>query len=261
MRPWFVGSLIVSLLPAAACKKEKPVAPTEMTEILTYMFENYEDPEALAAASDNLKPWLDDNVATEETINGYQMDPLGEDVITVDYPPAADFSAQLGAVTGNISNFPLADQAVVMVQDDQSFLNTDSYIRYKRAVSGNIDQFKGGSGVVRTDNDVETKVSVWSTPYNLMKDYRWVDGEETRAIVARSWIEEEGCNDGAFEICLLQSFSVDVFMEDGNKTQRLTATWAEVKPDVLTDKVLIDQLVDGVQTVFLGEDQWMTDNL
>jgi len=263
MRPVLWTTLVASVAITGACKKEKPLAPTEMTEILTYMFENYEDPEALAAASDNLKPWLDDNAGTEEVVEGYQMEPLSEDTAgVVDYPDEAVLSDQLGAVTGNVSSFDIDDQSVVIVQPDQKFLNEDSYIRYKRDIDGDVDQFTGGAGIVRTDNDVETKVVVWSTPYNLMKDFRWVEGESTRAIVARSWIEQPGCNDGsALEICLLQSFSVDVYMDDGKKTQRLTATWAEVQPDVLTDKQLVDQLVDGVQVVFESEDEWMSSNL
>jgi len=263
MRPLLWTSLLASVTVTGGCKKEKPFAPTEMTEILTFMFENFDDPESMGAASDNLKPWLDDNADTEEIINGYQMNPLTEKVASaVDYPPNAVLSDQLGAVTGNLSSYPLDDQAIVMVQNDQSFLNTDSYIKYKRDVSGNVNQFKSGSGLIETDNDVETKVVAWTTPYNLKKDYRWVEGEESRSIVARSWIEEEGCNEGgALDICLLQSFSVDVFMDDGKRTQRLTATWAEVKPDVLSDKQLTDQLIDGVQTVFESEDAWIFGNL
>jgi len=263
MRPLLWTTIAVSLLASAGCHKKKPFAPTEMTEILTFMFQNFDDPESMGAASDNLKPWLDENAGGEELTEGYQMNPLSEDEASaVDYPSGAVLADQLGAVTGTVSPHKIDKHAKVIVQDDQKFLNEDSYIRYNRDVSGSVDQFTAGSGGVATDNDVETKVSAWSTPYNLMKDYTWVQGEETRSLVARSWIEEEGCNDGgALEVCLLQSFSVDVFMEDGGRTQRLTATWSEVKPDVLSDKLLIAKLIEGVQIVFEGEDGWIDGNL
>ncbi len=262
MRPWFVGSLIVSLLPTAACKKEKPVAPTEMTEILTYMFVNWEDPEALAAASDNLKPWLDDNAAAEQTVDGYQLEPLDPDDIgdSVVYPSDAVFADQLGAAGGNVSGFGLSDHARHMVVKDQTFANEKSYNAYDRTVvEGNAGTFKSGSGLIRTDNYVSTQVLIYEIPYDLKKDYRWVTGESSKSIIGRSWIEEVGCNDGG-GTCLLQSFSVDVFMDNGaNSTQRLTATWAQTKPS-LGDDFMVDSLADGLQDVFEGTDAWLEAN-
>jgi hypothetical protein len=262
MRPVVATALFVSLLPAAACKKEKPVAPTEMTEILTYMFVNWEDEEKLAAASDNLKPWLDDNATSEQTIDGYQLSPLDPEDIgdSVIYPADAAFEEQLGAAGGNVSSFPLDAQTEHMVVADQVFANEKSYNQYDRTISeGNAASFKKGSGVLRTDNEVSTQVLIYEIPYDLKKDYRWIEGESSRSIIARSWIEEEGCNEGG-GTCLLQSFSVDVFMDDGEQTQRLTATWAQTKPS-LGDDFMVDSLADGLQDVFEGTDLWMEENL
>lgn len=261
MRSIITCILMGALIPAAGCKRAKTVAPTEMTEILTYMFVNFEDPDAMAAASDNLKPWLDENATAEETIDGYQLEPLDPADIdgSVTYPPDAVFEDQLGAAGGNISAFPLDDQPAHMVVKDQTFANEKSYNQYDRTiVEGTAGAFKKGEGLLRTTNKVSTQVLVYEIPYDLKKDYRWVEGEESRSIVARSWIEKEGCNDGG-GTCLLQSFSVDVFMDDGATTQRLTATWAQTKPS-LGDDFMIDSLADGLQDVFEGTDAWLEAN-
>ena len=231
MRPLLWTSLLASVTVTGGCKKEKPFAPTEMTEILTFMFENFDDPESMGAASDNLKPWLDDNADTEEIINGYQMNPLTEKVASaVDYPPNAVLSDQLGAVTGNLSSYPLDDQAIVMVQNDQSFLNTDSYIKYKRDVSGNVNQFKSGSGLIETDNDVETKIAGIITIYTKSRaQFRWVQLEDgSDVFLHRTWITRPATSSPDILTVNEQLYFGITIPWEGHAL-RLGTTWAEAE--------------------------------
>ena len=251
MRPVVLALIVPAAL--TACAKEKPLAPTEMTDIVRYMFDNYEDPEALAAAVENLDPWMQANAGSEEAIEGYRLDPLtSDDVDTIQRPSGSQLSELLGAAGCNISAFGLDDQAWHIVDTDQLWGNSkyDSYVRRFVGDTGPSD-FQNGQGVLRTVNDVATTSFTITIPYTLYKDYRWIETDSgVQAIVARSWIEEAGCND-AGNSCLKQSYSVDHFHLHDGETLRLTATWSEVAAVIdLSDDILIKGLADGFQDTF-----------
>ncbi len=251
MRP-VVLTLIGTAL-ASGCAKEKPLAPTEMTDLVRDMFDNYEDEEALAAAVENLDPWIQENALAEEAIEGYRLDPLvTDDVDSVERPNGASLDDLLGAAGCNISAYGLDDQAWHIVDTDQVWGNS-KYETYTRRFVGETKPsgFQAGEGVLRTVNDVATTSFTITIPYTLYKDYRWVETESgIQAIVARSWIEEAGCND-AGNNCLKQSYSIDHFHLDGTETLRLTATWSEVEAVIeLSDDLLIKGLADGFQDTF-----------
>jgi hypothetical protein len=252
--------VLISPLLVIGCKKEKPLAPTEMTDIVRYMFDNFEDEEALGAAIDNLDPWLQANATSEDAMDGYRLDPLtSDDTDSVATPNGTSLGDLLGAAGGNESAYGLAAQAEHIIDTDQVWAN-DKYDIYSRRFVGEVgpSDFKKREGVLRTVNDVTTTSFTVTIPYKLYKDYRWVETEGgLTGIVARSWIEEEGCNDGGNN-CLRQSFSVDHFHGDGNGTLRLTATWSEVAAVIdLPDDVLIDGLADGLQNTFENTEEYL----
>ena len=81
--------------------------------------------------------------------------------------------------------------------------------------------------------------------------------ERIISIVARSWIEEKGCNESGNN-CLVQSYSIDHFHGNGNKTLRLTATWSQVEAVIaLGDDLLIDGLADGLQDTFESTEAYL----
>ena len=250
--------LIPSIL-AVGCKKEKPLAPTEMTDIVRYMFDNFEDTEALGAAIDNLDPWMQENATSEEAIDGYRLDPLtDDDVQSVGVPAGADVADLLGAAGGNISDFDLEAQAEHIVLKDQVAFNS-KYDKYDRSFVGGTSAaaFLDGD-VLRTVNEVETTSFTITIPYRLYKDYVWVESEDgITSIVARSWIEDTACNE-AGNNCLIQSYSIDHFHGDGKKTLRLTATWSQVDAVIaLGDDILIDGLADGLQDTFESTEAYL----
>lgn len=245
----------------SACKKEKPLAPTEMTDIVRYMFDNFEDPEALGAAIDNLDPWMQENATSEEAIDGYRLDPLTEDdVKTITPPSGAQVADLLGAAGGNASAFDLDAQADHIVLKDQVAFNS-KYDQYDRRFVGGTTAsgFRAGDPL-RTINEVMTTSFGVTIPYTLYKDYRWVESENgILSIVARSWIEKKGCNE-AGNNCLLQSYSIDHFHGDGSETLRLTATWSQVETIItLGDDLLIDGLADGLQDTFESTEAYLSE--
>lgn len=252
--------LLLLALGAVACAKERPLAPTEMTDIVRYMFANWEDEPSLEAAVDNLDPWLTENAATDEADEGYRLDPLAEaDVDSVERPDA-NLGDLLGAAGGAVSAFGIDAQAGHIVAADQVWANPSQYKRYDRSFAeGTPSGFKQGTTLLRTVNQVETSTLGVSIPYVLLKDYRWIEGENATAIVARSWIEDASCSDSG-KNCLIQSFSVDVFQAAGRETLRLTATWSEVESSVnLSDDLLVASLAKGLQNVFDATDEYLAE--
>ncbi len=252
--------VLISSLVVVGCKKQKPLAPTEMTDLVRYMFDSFEDEEALGAAIDNLDPWLQENALSDQAIDGYRLDPLtSDDLQSVKPPSGTSVNDLLGAAGGNRSEFDLDDQASHIVDTDQVWAN-DKYDVYTRRFVGETgpSDFLKGNGVLRTVNDVETTSFTITIPYKLYKDYRWVESEGgLTGIVARSWIEAEGCNDSGNN-CLRQSYSIDHFHGDGERTLRLTATWSEVVSVIaLSDEILIDGLADGLQNTFENAEEYL----
>ena len=174
--------------------------------------------------------------------------------------PDANLDDLIGAVGGAISAYDLADQAGHIVEVDQTFANPSQYKLYeRRIVEGTAASFKADRALIRTVNDVETSTLGITIPYQLLKDYRWVEGEVGEAIVGRSWIEASSCNDSG-KNCLVQSFSIDVFQASGNQTLRLTATWSEVASSIeLSDDLLIANLAKGLQNVFDGTEEHLAE--
>lgn len=252
--------LLLATLQLAGCARERPLAPTEMTDLVRYMFQNWEDEALMGEALANLTPWLASNVPSEEAEDGYRLDPLTtEDVSTVERPDRS-LEGLLGAAGGAISAFPLADHAGHMLLTDQTWSNPSQYKVYVRTVEGNTDAFLTGEGILRTSNAIETSTLGVTIPYDLEKDYRWVRSEGgDEAIIARSWTEARGCNDGGGN-CLEQSYSIDLYGENGSETVRFTASWSEVTSSIsLPDDTLVASLAMGIQNIFVATDEFLAE--
>ncbi|MEQ1568327.1 MAG: hypothetical protein ABMA64_21995 [Myxococcota bacterium] len=253
-----VSRLSLVCLAVAGCAKEREPAPTEMVDLVRFVFEHFEEDELLPEAVDNLDAWLQVNVDSEESKDGFRLQPLEPaDVAGVDHPdvPLTDL---IGACGGARSPFPLDRHATHMVLADQVFSNPGTYDEYYRAVEGDDDAFLDGTGVIRTANDVTTTTLGITVSYVLLKDYKWVEGETSRAVVARSWSEKPYCND-AGGTCLQQTYSVDIFFDGGaTETGRMTAAWNQLDSSLpLGEDTLVATLAIGIQNVFKYTDEFL----
>ena len=163
-----------------------------------------------------------------------------------------------------ISPHPLSDHVATMVLDDQVFSNPKSYNSYDREVVGDVDAFIAGQGAIETINTVETAKLGITIPYSLNKTYTWVQTEGLGdAVIGRSWIEGRFCNDGG-GTCLEHTYSIDLFLAEGDETLRLTATWSElVSPldGLATEEFLIAQLAKGLVEVFDSSDEFIEEGM
>ena len=142
--------------------------------------------------------------------------------------------------------------------DDQVFSNPGTYDVYDRTVTGDEARSWTARAWSRTSNAVVTSTLGVTIPYTLLKDYKWVTGELSDGILARSWIEDRSCNDGGGN-CLEQSYSIDVFFTDGdNATWRMTASWSQIDSSIqLSDDLLVASLANGIQNVFRYTDEFL----
>lgn len=242
--------LVTSL---TACARERDPAPTEMVDLVVYLFTNWEEGELLPEAVDNLGEWLDDNVDGEGMSEGMRLDPLTPaDIATVEHPDTS-LAELIGAVGAARSAYPIDDHTAYLVLRDQVFQNPSLYDRYDRTITQGDEGAwpTGAAEVLRTRNDIETTTLGVTIPYTLPKDYRWVEGATHDAVIGRAWAEERYCNDGGGN-CLEHHYSVDMYFADGaSRSQRMTASWSHVDASfALPEDTLVASLAMGIQSNF-----------
>ena len=250
--------LAVAVVGTAGCAKKRDPAPTEMEDLVRYLFLHWEEDELVPEGLDNLHGWLADNIDTEAAEDGFRLSPLTEaDVAAVDHPDV-DPALLIGASGAAVSPYPIGRQAEHIVLEDQVFSNPGTYDVYDRTVTGDEEAFLDGTGLVRTSNAVVTSTLGVTIPYTLLKDYRWVDGELSDGILARSWIAESSCNEGGGN-CLVQSYSIDVFFAVGeDATWRFTASWSQITSGFeLGEDLMVASLAGGIQNIFRFTDAYL----
>ena len=224
---WFRLSLVVMVASCIGCARERPKSPAALDDMSLKLFADFEDPLESAIAVDGLVRWLSNNADSDEAWDGYRLSNLSMDEIDFDLPAGTKLGNHRGIATAGISNHPVERYAEALTRQDQTWADPKSFERYRRTViEGDADAFEVGESLMRTNNDIlKSGAFGVEIPYELRKDYRWVDG----AIVARGWLEKTGCNKSG-KNCVLQSFAQEVFAPtaNGNKTLRLYEVWIEV---------------------------------
>lgn len=255
-----VGVVLLAAALVAGCARKREPAPAEMEELANFLLQVWEDDRSVEDGFDNLAPWLIENAASEDALDGFRLTPLSdEDVATIDHPDA-DLSELLGVAVAGRSPHGIGAHAQTIVLDDQVFSNPRNYDSYERTVTGDVEAFLAGEGVVRTENDVLTSNFGITIPYVLFKDYKWVrTREENEGIVARSWIAERGCNDGGGN-CLEQSFSIDLWFIQEADVIRFTSTWSQVESSInIGDDLQVAALANGMVYVFEATDEFIVE--
>lgn len=245
----------------AACAHKRDAAPDDVDGLSRWIFQHFEDPDALTEGMGNLAVWLDGEGRTDAASDGYVLSDFTEEEVADVPRPARDLAALIGVAVPGVSVFPIEDHAGLMVREDQTFNDPATYGVYVRSFTeGDPDAFAAGTGMIRTVNDIDKKGAFGvDVPYTLYKDFQWVDlGDLGRVIAARAWIEEEGCNTSG-DNCLNQSFSVDLWYGPGDvDTVRMTSGWNDLvtqADSILTDDARIGLMVSGVHDIFRKTDQ------
>jgi hypothetical protein len=250
--------LLLLALGAAACAKKREPAPTEMTELVLFLFANWEDAEVLPEAVDNMGDWVVDNFASDDAEKGFQLESIPDDVAdAVPHPNVPNET--IGVVGAESSAFGLAEHATHIPLADQLWSNPSLYERYDRTLlEGSAAGFEDAAVLLRTSSAVTTSTFGVTIPYVLFKDYRWVTGERHEGIVARSWIAERSCGDGGNN-CVEHTYSVDMWFADGDDASlRATASWSQLVTVLpLGEDTQVATLASGIQSVFEYTDKFL----
>jgi len=256
-------TLYLLLLSLAACSPP-PEAPTELGELTTYLFANFDDPDPLVmqAGMVNMLAFLEefesgeslevDSSATDRswTVPALQEEDWGGATHVAGVDPESFYAVSVAvrsAYTG-------AEHTPLIGLPDQLPLESSSSARYDRTF---LDDFAAwsaaGEGSLRTLNDIDRDNILLTLTYECNKDYRWVtmpDG--SLATIARSWISEAYVNEsgaGTSGEDVMDFFSnVEMTIPSGDTTLRYNALWGHVSfVPAVDDTVLVNTVRNGIQ--------------
>jgi hypothetical protein len=252
---WFLMLALV-----IGCAHERDAAPLTLDEMAHAVYRDWEDDELLTAHMVELHLWLDAEGQSEGAWDGLQMTDLADaDVASATVPAGAQLVDHVGIATATLSPFAETDHAPLLVEFDQRWTDPSTFDKYERTViEGDDNTFGSGQGMVRTENDiVKTGPFGVVIPYQLRKDYKWVDADGRMVVVGRNWVTLEGCSDNG-KNCVIQSFGLDVFSAHAEGSQRFFATWIEVRTEadsVLSEEARIGLLAKGNQDIIEAADE------
>lgn len=244
----------------AGCAKQRDPVPVQLDDLTASLFRDWDDEELLATHASELDRYLSESADPEAGWEGLRLTNLTPpDVASVAYPQDTDLSQHGGIATLFDSAHPIDAHAALLVEPDQTFTDPNSFLVYERTVvDGDPEAFIAGQALVRTEN-VITKGGPFGIeiPYDLRKDYRWVEHEGALVLIGRTWITEPGCSDNGRN-CVLQSWGVDTFVANGDQTRRLYAVWIEAKTEadsLLGEDAKLGLIATGNQDLLLATDE------
>ncbi len=257
--------------------KPPPEAPTELDELSAYLFRNWEteEPGVLEVGMYNMQQHFAGlDLDTDYHDLSFQLEVLSDDdIVDVNAPAGTDPADCLGVglVTG--SAFSPEDHAVAITQADQTPLEPNSRDKYDRIFLDPTDPacfLTRDCLVLRTNNDLIKKNSLMEIPYEMIKDFRWVElseegepGTDTWGILARTWIEEAGVGESGNNT-IEQSYSVDVFLPGADASwgaYRYMGLWSESTGSVDDPEIVMNVTLWGMDDLFSETEKWLEENL
>ena len=227
-------------------------APTELSELTGWLFENHiADEDTLAAGLVNLTELLDDPPE-----DGYLLDPLTEervaDIAHPDRDPADTLSL---AVTGE-SPFAPEEHVVLMKLSDLTAVSPSAE-RFDRSFLSDPGCFPASCDALLTDNDIYRSNLLMSMGLSISKDYRRITLESGTAFIARGWMPESAHGEDGNNH-LWQSYELDIWLPTEEGTQRMLVMWSEGEYAGINDDLMFSIARMGIQDSFAAQDAWLS---
>ena len=257
------------MLLLAACGPPSPEAPTEMSDLVRYLFREHgaEDPRVMEEGLGNLSALLDDVDLSADPVDRSWVPSLlvADDVSGIERPEGRDLETLLSVSLAGSSQFGPADHALLQIQTDQ--LPTEpTATRYERDITEPSDPTCFASGeceFLRTVNDARRENLLMNVDFILFKDLRWsrVGTEEEfgpdrpLAIAARSWFAESFSGDTG-NTTLWQSYSIDLWIGDGDgATRRFQTLWSESDIIDVDEDIVRNVLRNSIDDIYAAGDE------
>lgn len=249
-----------------------PAAPDDLDSLSSWLFQNFEeeDTELVASGLVNLRSFF----RTLDLTEGYQdrsftlSDLTEEDVAGLERPDV-DLAGTLPVALVTESGFTPTEHADVIVLPDQTPVEPNSPDQYAREFLDPEDEscFPGRScDLLRTMNDIIKKNALMEIPYDMNKDYRWIDlaeadtGASGWSILARSWCQEEAVGE-AGNNAIRQSFSVEVFLPEDGGGIRYMGLWSEPEVAGFSDDQVVGTIKYGLHQIFEATEEYLEEYL
>ncbi|MEZ4237164.1 MAG: hypothetical protein R3F59_13620 [Myxococcota bacterium] len=265
---WKVGILIAAV--AAGCAKPPPEAPKELGDLGLFLFKHFEDedPAEMAVGLQNLKSQIKSTDFTADPKDIAVTMPIlqGDDLGGLEIPAGISADAQIPIALAGQSVHAIGKQDVLALEPNQVCIESESTVWAHREFLSDTGCFEDGScdrlevkQEVRKENFL---AKVWFDQY---KNYRWFeledeDGNVTRALVGRSWIDQQFMADGGNN-SWDQLFHIDAYIEDGGKTLRWFSMWSSVTLGGVGDDLYGSLVIDGIGEALVFGDEFIAGNV
>jgi hypothetical protein len=256
---------LLTLLATTGCKSAVE-APETLDAALKSGFGDFEteDVRVLQAAVEKLREEMaaldltaEDQLARAFTPSFLQHDELGG----LTPPPETLPEEQTPVALFGQSVHGFADNLALAGEPNHVCIESNSTKFFRRTFVSDEGCFLDGScDVLRTTNEVRKENPIAKAWYDLFKDYRSFELEDgTKVMLSRSWIEEIFYGDGGGNN-FAQTFTIEAWIENGDKTDRLYAMWADINIG-LPDDIMANQIRDGLNEGFFNADQFIAGDL
>ena len=248
--------LLLFAAPLIACKP--PVAPEELDDIMSYLFEHHPDwsTAALRAGTENLDNWLNDN--QDETWEGFQVSALSQEAVDALDDRERDLTDLIGVAVGYDIPYTVEEVIEVILFADPIEFNQGDIVEYKRTIiEGTEECFADKS----CDTLAYTTEALGNYPLNLevrsktMNQYRWVSTDMGDVAVQRTWMTEPA-EANWDSINLDQQYYVVASMPHGSGMRRVEAGWVVMAlGDLPVPESIAMNLAIGTLTAFKDKGQ------
>jgi hypothetical protein len=186
-----MNKIFLIAAPLMACRP--PVAPEELDDIMSYLFEHHPDASeaALRAGTENLDSWMVDHL--DETWEGFEVSSLPQEAVDKLDDRDRDLTDLIGVAVGYDIPYTVEEVIEVILFADPIEFNQGTIVEYKRTVIE-------GTEECFAEKTCETLVykteALGNYPLNLevrsktMNQYRWVDTDMGDSVVQRTWLME-----------------------------------------------------------------------
>lgn len=250
-------------LALVACKHPDP-APEELDELVGFLYEHIpdEEPDALAEGIMNLHPWVTEHL--DETLQGYKVDDLSEEVITSLGDGEVDGNDFAGSAVGHESDRPVEDWTQALILEDQVEVYKGSYTEFNRDWDGNNKCFASRE-CLTMGAEVEAV-----SDYTLIKivshsanQFRWVETETGPALIYRTWLLEPAGVTPENIVSVERQYYLNVIFPTDAGTRTVQVTWAVAKLESIdtSEDFALQMLINGMAKNADKIDEWMDDNL
>lgn len=264
---------IAFVLGSVGCAKKVTEAPKELGDLGLFLFEHFEDedPAEMAAGLVNMRGQIESQDMSLAPKDRAVVMPVleGDNLGSLSIPEGAAAADQLPIALAGESIHPVDKQVILALEENQVCIESATTVWARREFLSDTACFEDGScdtlEVLQEVRKENALADVWFDQY---KTYRWYELEDdegniTRALVGRSWIEEVFPADGGGN-SWDQLFHLDLYIEnpeDPEKTLRWFSLWSSVTVNLLGDDLYSSLVVTGIAEALEFGDEFISGNI